>query len=299
MAGCSGVIASGDLGNANWVTGNDGSWFDDNNWVEGQVPTQVDQVRFGVGDNDFSTDTVDIDNNGAGVNLETSRMRIERKMIFSDSSATEGPTAVDDGLTFDRMDINGSGGAGVIFNVPVTTDTMTTDRHGGIFNQPITVNNILATSRHQNRWQINASATAPVTYLLLDENRGPDGGDVNGTFSLNSDIEIVHLDHVWGRLRVAQNALVAIQKYHYFDYRNQAENNNINPMNINGTLVADVFFIHDTANETTELLDVGSYGSLDNETADFQVDFITGDGLLVVESGDAIFSDSFEANLPQ
>ncbi len=282
------AIASGSLGDGNWVTGNDGSWFDAGNWVEGEVPITVDQVNFGVNDNDFTVDEVDIDNNGLGVDLPASLMQLERKMIFSDSSGN------DDVMNFERMRINGAGGSGVVFNVPVIADTMTSNRHGGIFNEVITANNILAMSEHQDRWQINASATAPVNYLLLDENRGPDGENTNGSFNINSDLEIVTLDHVWGRLRISSGSIVNVERYNYFDYTNQADNNSINPININGVLVVDVLSSYDTANDTVTLLEVGTYGSVDNLTANFQVDFISGDGLLVVRSGEFIYKDGFD-----
>lgn len=285
---------SSGLTSYNWVINNNGSWFDPDNWVEGFVPADDLEVRFGVGVNEFSRDEVDIDNFANGVNLPETRVRFERKITINDSSAMGDPLLADDGLVFDTMNINGTGGQGVIFNVPVTADTMTTNRHGGIFNGVISVNTILAESEHQDRWAINASATGVIGYLLMDQNRVTDGGELESAFQINSDLELNWVDHVYYRVNIGAESLTSVNTYVYFDYTNQQENNNINPIVINGTLSVGVFNIYDTANDTTTGLEVGSYGSADNKDADFQTDFIFGDGLLVVTVGDLIFNDGFD-----
>lgn len=288
------LAESGGIANFNWVTDNSGSWFDVNNWEEGFVPEGDLDVRFGVADGDNSRDEVDIDNFPSGVNLPDTLVRFERKITFVDSSALGDPSLADDGLVFDTMNLNGSGGGAVIFNVPVTADTMTSNRHGGVFNREITVNTILAESGHQDQWQINASATGVINYLLIDENRGPDGGNTDGFFQINSDLELNWVDHVWSAMRIGPESLTTVNTYVYFDYTNQQENNNINPITIDGTLSVGVFNIYDIANNITTGLEIGTYGSADNQDADFQTDFITGDGLLVVTVGDLIFKNSFD-----
>ncbi len=288
------IAESGGVANFNWVIDNSGSWFDANNWQEGFVPESDLDVRFGVGSDDLSRDEVDIDNFSSGVNLPDTLVRFERKMTFVDSSAMGDPLLADDGLVFDTMNLNGKGGGAVVFNVPVTADTMTSNRHGGIFNREITVNTILAESAHQDKWEINASATGVINYLLLDENRGPDGGNVESFFQINSDLEFNMVDHVWNHMRIGADSLTSVNTYVYFDYTNQQDNNNINPITIDGTLTVGIFNIYDVANGSTIGLDIGSYGSIDNQGVDFQTDFITGDGLLLVTVGDLIFSDGFD-----
>ena len=287
------MAVSGGIANFNWVIDNSGSWFDVNNWEESFIPEGDLDVRFGVGSNDLSRDEVDIDNFSSGVNLPDTRVRFERKITFVDSSALGDPSLADDGLVFDTMNLNGSGGGAIIFNVPVIADTMTSDRHGGIFNREMTVNTILAESGHQDKWEINASATGVINYLLLDENRGPDGGNVESFFQINTDLDFHLVEQVWTHMRVGVDSLTTVNTYVYFDYTNQQENNNINRITINGILSVGMFNIYDVANNIFTSLDVGTYGSIDNQDADFQTDFITGNGLLVVNVGDVIFKDGF------
>lgn len=288
------LAVSGVIANFNWVIDNSGSWFDVNNWEEGFIPEGDLDVRFGVDDNDLSRDEVGIDNFSNGVNLPNTRVRFERKITINDSSAMGDPLLADDGLVFDTMNLNGAGGGAIIFNVPVTADTMTSDRHGGVFNREVTVNTILAESAHQDKWEINASATGVINYLLLDENRGPDGGNVESFFQINSHLELNWVDHVWNHMIIGADSLTSVNTYIYFDYTNQQDNNNINPITLDGTLTVGIFNIYDIANDSTIGLDIGSYGSIDNQDADFQTDFITGDGLLLVTVGDLIFNDGFD-----
>jgi len=254
-------------------------------------------VRFGVGDSDNSRDEVDIDNFSSGVNLPDTRVRFERKITINDSRAMGDPLLADDGLVFDTMNLNGSGGGAIIFNVPVIADTMTSDRHGGIFNREMTVNTILAESGHQDKWEINASATGVINYLLLDENRGPDGGNVESFFQINTDLDFNLVEQVWNHMRIGVDSLTNVNTYIYFDYTNQQDNNNINPITLDGTLSVGVFNIYDVANNIITGLDIGTYGSIDNQDADFQTDFISGDGLLIVTEGDLIFIDGFDVDI--
>jgi len=280
----------------NWVTGNDGSWFDSNNWVELEVPFDGVEVRFGVGDNDNSLDAVNIDNLSNGVNLPNSTLRLERKVTFSDEGALGNPQQADDGMIFDVMAINGAGGIGVTFDVPVTADIMTSNRHGGVFNREITVNSILAESRHQDKWQINAGATKPISYVLIDENRDEDGGTVDGFFKINSDLIIDQLDFVWGSLQIGSEVDVVIDVLNVSVFSNQEENNNISPIVIaaNSTVFVSSLKLLDVANNDVTFVSNGSYGSEDNTETDFTTPLIVGEGVLVV-CRLPIFVDGFEA----
>ena len=291
------ISKAGGLTNINWITNNSGSWFDADNWEEGVVPFDGVDVRFGVTDIDLSRDEVDINNFSNGVSLPNSLLRLERKITFNDGSPLGDPLLADDGMVFDLMNINGDGGAAVIFNVPVVADTMTSNRHGGVFNREITVNNILSESQHQDDWQINAAATGPINYILIDENRGADGDSIDGSFAINSDLQINQVEHDWGHMMIGLNATVEVKHYLYFEYVNEAENNRINPISIDGSLNVNVFVIYDTALNTFSDLEPGSYGSTGNETTDFQTDFIFGEGVLVVNLSDAVFSDGFEPDV--
>ncbi|WP_395374752.1 hypothetical protein [Marinicella sp. W31] len=288
------LLQAGDT--TNWVSDNNGSWFDDNNWVEGFVPSDGIDVAFGIVNPNNNRDQVDIDNAGNGVILPNSEIRFERKITFSDASANGDPLLADDGLAFQNMRINGAGGAAVVFNVPVTADTVSSNRHGGIFNREINIKNILAVSQHQDRWQINASAIAPISYLLIDESRGPDGDTLDGAFRVNSDLEFNRLEHVWGRMRIAESIFVEVATYLYTDHTKQLENNNINPIFINASAILRVadFIIYDKENDVITRQEKGSYGSLDNEDVDFQVDFIIGEGQLIVHDDDVLFADGFD-----
>ena len=292
------AVQAGGFLNLNWVSNSNGNWFDQGNWVESLVPEDGDSVRFGLVNPDFAVENVDIDNGGAGINLPNSTLRIERKVNFSDASAGGDPELADDGMVFDIIRINGSGGRGVIFDVPVTANQVSSNRHGGIFNREIAINEILATSGHQDNWQINASATQPVNYILVDENRGPDGDTINSAFNINSDLEVRLLEHVWSRVRIGVNAFVEVDRYVYNSFINQAEDNNINPLTINGTLRVEDFIVFDVASETSVGLEIGTYGSLDNENTDFQTNFINGDGMLIVHDDDVLFRDGFESSVP-
>jgi hypothetical protein len=57
------------------------------------------------------------------------------------------------------------------------------------------------------------------------------------------------------------------------------------------------FTVHDIALDTLSDLAAGSYGRTGNENATFEVDFISGDGVLLVLGPDEIFSDGFEPEL--
>jgi|GEM_PF-5051597 len=288
---------AGELSEINWVTGNDGSWFDSNNWVELEVPFDGVEVRFGVGDNDNSNDEVNIDNFSNGVNLPNSTLRLERKVTFSDQSALGNPQLADDGMFFDVMAINGAGGIGVTFNVPVTADAMTSNRHGGVFNREITVNSILAESRHQDKWIINAGATKPINYILIDENRDADGGTVDGFFKINSDLIIDQLDFVWGSLQIGPDVDVTIDVLNVSIFSNQAENNNISPLVIaaNSSVFVSSLKLMDVANNEVTVVSNGSYGSEDNTETDFTTPLIVGEGVMVV-CDLPIFADGFESD---
>jgi len=164
-----------------WVNETNGSWFDNNNWEGGQVPIAGDDVLFESGN--LAIELVDVNNGGVGVNQPDNQLRIERKVIFNDDSAPGDPSSADDTMVFDLIQVNGRGGPGVTFNVPVIANTMTSNRHGAVFNREITFNELLARSKHQDKWYINAGATSPIDYVEIDQNRGPDGEYHNELFS--------------------------------------------------------------------------------------------------------------------
>jgi hypothetical protein len=296
--GARGFLAKGGSGALiRWISNSNGNWHLAANWVDGALPSDGDTAGFGLDNADFQVEVVDIDNAGNGVFLSNSLLRIERKMIFSDASADGDPALADDSMTFSMIEANGLGGSAAEFNVPVTADTVSSNRHGAVFNREITVTSILARSAHQDRWQINASSTLPIVYLLIDEERGPDGDSIDGSFSINSDLHIEHVEQVWGRLVVGADATASVGRYLYSSYVNQTENNNINPITLDGTLRVSAFTVHDIALDTLSDLAAGSYGRTGNENATFEVDFISGDGVLLVLGPDEMFSDGFEPEL--
>ena len=291
------ISSSEGISNINWISNNSGSWFDVNNWEEATVPIDGDEIRFGVNDNDNSVDEVDVDNFSNGVNLPNSKIRLERKITFSDASALGDPLLADDAMVFDVMQINGAGGRGIIFNVPVTAHTMSSDRHGGVFNREITVENILAESKHQDQWQINAGATKPVNYILIDENRDEDGGTVDGSFKINSDLIIKQLDFIWGSFQIGTDVSVRIDELNVSIFANQPENNNISPMviGVNSIVLVESLTLFDVANQEMIVAENGSYGSLDNTNTEFTTPLIVGEGILIV-CQQSIFANGFDSD---
>ncbi len=284
---------SGESGsNIMWINESNGSWYDNNNWEGGLIPSAGDDVFFEQGN--LAIETVDVNNGGLGVNSPDNQLRIERKVIFNDNRAPGDPSTADDGMVFNLIQANGRGGQGVTFNVPVIANTITSNRHGAIFNREITVNEILARSAHQDKWQINAGSTDPIQYIEIDQNRGPDGSAITSFFAIRSDLEVEYMTQVWGTLRVREGITTEVNEYLYFDYTAQEENNNINPIQLAGELIVDRFLIMDVHSNTLTFLAPGTYGSLDNQSTDFQVDFITRDGVLTVVSGEFVFANGFE-----
>lgn len=231
---------------------------------------------------------VDIDNGGSGVNLPNSAIRFEAKTNLVDSSAGDVTdigggsydfAAVDDTLVADTIAFNGTGGRGIDVYVPVVADTFTSNRHGAALHAPFTVKTILANSEHQDKWVINASPTAPLTLILLDENRGVDGDSIDGSFRVNVDLATATLDHVWSRLVVGSGATLSVGTYHLADYSaNTPPNNNPAPLVLEGDLTVEVFHFGDIRQED------GTWGEL-GSGADHEVAWITGAGLLTVGSG--------------
>jgi len=191
------------------------------------------------------------------------------------------------------LELNGEGGDTVTFNIPVNANTMISTRHGGVFNREITVDTILSESRHQDKWEINAGATSPINLIEVNENRGSDGGNTDGYFEINSDLEIINYRHIWGRLKVGTESLVTISKLTYWDYTNQLKNNNINPIELEGDIKTNIVYFYDVENETTTILPEGTYGRLGHPMVDNEVDWIiSGDG--TIEIIDLVFANSFE-----
>lgn len=234
---------------------------------------------------------VDIDNGGAGVDLSRSAIRFDAKTNIFDSSAGDpGDVAggsydfslVDDVLTADTIAFNGAGGRGNDVYVSVVANTLTSNRHGAVLNAPITVNTILARSGHQDKWQINASPTGPLALIELDENRGPDGGTIDGSFAVNADLMTDTLNHIWSRLVVGSGAKLTIGTYNVSDYSgNPAPNNNNPPLELNGEMIVETFTFGGV-----EQAD-GTWGAA-GSGADHEVSWITGEGQLTVGSGNSL-----------
>jgi hypothetical protein len=174
---------------------------------------------------------------------------------------------------------------------------MTSNRHGSIFNREITVDNILAESSHQDQWQINAGATKPINYVLIDENRDEDGGTVDGSFKINSDLIIKQLDFVWGSLQIGADVLVRIDALNVDVFANQAENNNISPIVIgaNSVVIVESLTLFDVANKEFIVAENGSYGSEENSNTEFNTPLIVGEGILIV-CQQSIFANGFDSD---
>ena len=235
---------------------------------------------------------ITIDNGGAGVNLPASNMRFDAKTNIFDSGAGDLSNVgggsynfalVNDGIVANTIAFNGAGGAFNDIYVPVIADTFTSNRHGAKLYAPITVNNIPANSGHQDRWEINVSPTAKIAFVDLDENRGADGGTIDGFFAFNADTQVGLIEHTWSNLRVGAGATVQADVLNYWDYTNKASDNNINPMTLTGNLIVGEFNILDVANgNAVTTLGAGTYGRIGNQLAQFQLPFISGDGLLTI-----------------
>jgi len=280
-------------GEALWISNAQGSWFETGNWVDGQAPRAGLDARFGVSGFEDPLDEVDIDNAGNGVQQDSDALIVIEKVRFFDSSAGGDPSLADDGLAFDVMRFDGQGGDAVIVDVPITARSLQSRRHGAIFNREITAAEILAESSHQDQWQINGGATAPIALVRLDEDRGPDGDTIDGQLAVNTDLEVALVEQVWGRLVVGTEAILMVRNYIHHDYSGEPEFSNINPIRIDGTLQADDFRVFSVTSQSTTLLPPGTHGRIGHASAEFEQEFITGDGLLVV-LGRSLFSDRFE-----
>lgn len=278
-----------------WISNASGSWFDAANWVLGITPEPGLGPSFGDGLGfEDPTDVVDIDNGGNGVSQPGDTLRVFDKVQFVDGGAGGDAALADDGMVFDQMRLDGAGGQPVIFDVPVTARLLESVRHGAVFNREISVTEIVARSKHQDKWEINGGTTGSIGRMLLDEARGPDGDTIDGAVTVNASLQVNLLEHVWGNLRVGPKAQVVVDHYVYNNYRALSENNNINPIHIDGILRAARFTMVDLATETESDLAVGTHGRISHPGADFEHEFITGEGLLVVRSNQ-IFRNSFEA----
>lgn len=276
-----------------WISNAQGSWFEPDNWVNGLLPEAGRNVRFGTSGFENPLDEVDIDNSGNGIVQSNDVLIVVDKVRFFDGSAGDDPTLADDGLIFDSMRLDGQGGEAVIVDVPITARLIRTTRHGAVFNREITVTEILAESEHQNIWQIKAGATGPISRILLDENRGPDGDTIDGTFGVDSDLTVDLFQQVWGRLRVGAEASMNITDFVHHNYRDEPEFSNINPIRIDGTLNVTNFYVRSVTTQSNTTLPPGTYGGIGHPSADFEQDFISGPGLLIV-NGDRLFNDRFE-----
>ena len=272
------------------------SWFDTSKWFtdvaepqtpNGALPTDGQSVAHS---NSCCNPEpfVDIDNGGDGVDLPNSAISFDAKTNLLDSSAGDltdvaggsyDLSAVDDALVADTIAFNGAGGRGNDVYVPVVANTLTSNRHGAILNAPITVDTILARSGHQDKWEINASPTKPLTLIELDENRGADGGTIDGFFRTNADLETATLDHIWSRLVVGSGATLTVGTYNLSDYSdNPVPNNNPAPLVLDGDMLVEVFNLGEVRQAD------GTWGA-PGSGADNEVEWISGEGMLTVGSG--------------
>jgi len=248
------------------------SWFDGANWAEGSAPTDGQSANTEVGNISF---LIDIDNGGSGVNLPSSAVRIGRGTLLDSSGA-------DDTFVADVIQFNGAGGASTVVNVPVIARTLRTNRHGPTLNAVWSASNIVAQSGHQDKWMINASPSVPVDHILLNENRGADGGTIDGFFATSVDMTVNTIDHVWLRLRVDDAAAtLTVDTYNYTYYTNRASDNNDNPVVLNGNMVAANFNTIDILTATPVAQSPGTWGAI-GSGADNEVTWITGSGILTV-----------------
>ena len=273
------------------------SWFDANKWFLSNNSTAasppVDGESVAHANSCCNPEPfITIDNSGNGVLLPDSDIRFDAKTNIFDSSAGDlsdvdgnsyNFTAVDDSLTASTIAFNGAGGAAVDIYVPVVANTLTSNRHGARLFAPIRVDTILANSNHQDKWEINSSPSKKIERIELNENRGTDGGTIDGFFSVNADTEVTTLDQVWQRLRVGTGATLNVETMNYSDYTSKEADNNINPIELDGEMVVSCLNVIDMATDTDGLLAKGTYGRVGNAQVDNQVDWITaGNGVLNV-----------------
>jgi len=251
-----------------------GSWFNPSVWVEGSVPVNGQSVAI---NKCCAQNDVDIDNGGAGVSLPASAIRFDNKTNLLDLSGA------DDAFIAASIAFNGAGGGEVDVHVPVTANTFTSNRHGAHFHAPFTVNTILANSGHQDKWEINVSPTGTITYIDLDENRGPDGDTIDGYFAFNADTTVTTMDHTWSNLRVGAGATLTVGALTYWSYLYEGSPHNVNPITLNGDMNVTTFNVFDMETSTVFTLDPGTYGRIGLSEVDNEVEWITsGDGVITV-----------------
>jgi hypothetical protein len=280
-----------------WIEDSTGDWFDSANWVQGVVPVSGDQVFFSDTQVTDPPLEVNLDNAGLGVVQPNDQLVLNDKVIFFDAGAGGLPDAVDDVLVFDLIQANGTGGAAVVFEVPVMANLMTSDRHGAVFNQPFSIDVIEARSRHQDKWQLNAPALTPIRSLLIDEDRGPDGGSIDGSFTINADQTIDELAFVWGRLQLGTDVTLSVGHLTYHAFTEQPENNNLSPIIIgeNSRILVEQFSIIDVNSGEVFTPENGTAGNVDNPDVDFNTPLIEGSGIIVI-CRQSIFANNFEQN---
>ena len=250
------------------------SWHDTSKWLNhdgtpaGAVPTNGQSIA--LADSCCNPEPyINIDLAGAGVNLPNSTIRFDAKTNLVDSTGSADP------FIADIIRFNGAGGGENDVHVPVIANTFTSNRHGAHFHAPITVDTILANSSHQDKWEINVSPTGPLLYIDLDENRGADGGSIDGKFTVNADLTVATLDHVWSRLIVGPGATLTVGTYNVTDYSGNAPNDNAVPLVLNGQMTVGTFNFGGADQGT------GTWGGI-GSGADTELGWITGSGLVTV-----------------
>src|SRR6056297_738231 len=73
-----------------------------------------------------------------------------------------------------------------------------------------------------------------------------------------------------------------VMDFVHHDYSDEPEFSNINPIRIDGTLNVTHFIVRSVTTQSNTLLQPGTHGRIGHESADFEQDFIVGDGLLIV-----------------
>ena len=225
--------------------------------------------------------TININNGGNDVNLPNSTIRFGRGNYVDLVGA-------DDEIIGDTLQINGAGGAPPVFDVAVTGNTVTSNRHGGVFNVASTLGTINSQGNHQQKWIFNATPTAALTSIRMADNddRGKNHDD---NFTVNVDMSTLAFDLEWGRVTVASGTTFDVGDLQItFDADWETINGGdgvFNQVVLDGDMTASslTFENIDTGNNTTLAPQAaGTYGRDGLGGVDFNVSWITGDGVLTV-----------------
>jgi len=262
------------------------AWFDARNWNDvGGDPTGDIPVD-GAGnvvylDADNVERTYDIEHGGVGVHLPNATIIFGRGLLI-DSSGD------DDEIVGDTIRVNGAGGVAPVFDVPVTANLLTSNRHGAVFNVSPTIGSIEAQGHHQQKWVFNAAPTAAIASIrIADTDKRGDVHDDN--FTVNVDMATRAFDLEWGRITVGAGATFDVGNLQItFDdhwlVRNGGEGVQ-NQIILHGDMAADALTFENIDTENNVTLNPqarGTYGRIGRSGVDYNVDWIAGDGTLTV-----------------